>query len=75
MVLQANCYPTNVTITENKGSVSLQSLLDHTTTRLMQLTDDVLKIPTLSSETKFHLTSKVGFDSSPVWNWIGRILL
>ena len=30
------CYPDNVEITESEASVSLQSLLDHTTTRLIQ---------------------------------------
>ena len=37
------CYPNDITITETSAEISLQSLLEHTVTRLCEVQEDVLK--------------------------------
>ncbi|EFN75999.1 hypothetical protein EAI_13213, partial [Harpegnathos saltator] len=58
------CYPENIVITETSAQVQLQSLLDHTVSRLVNVSQLVLDSinPTLLQ--KAELLLKWGFDGS-----------
>lgn len=65
-VIQAKkqCYPENITITENFAEVDLQCLLDHTTQRILLVQSEVIE--TLSDEQilNLKLICKWGCDGS-----------
>lgn len=59
-----NCYPKDITITETRAEVKLQSLLNHTCRRMLLVQKDFIK--ELPSDTcgKLNLIVKWGFDGS-----------
>lgn len=60
------CYPPIITVTESSAEVELQSLLDHTATRILESQKDVLdRVPSQSLD-KISLIGKWGFDGSTV---------
>lgn len=63
-VLEAKkrCYPSDEIVTESSAEIELQSLLDHTTTRILESQSDVLSNVDISKE--FVLVGKWGFDGS-----------
>lgn len=67
-VLEAKneCYPDEVFVnSDTKAEVSLQSLLNHTSKRLVQLQQDILKTLNIKGETiSLILVCKWGFDGS-----------
>lgn len=62
LAAKKKCYPLEETITESSAEVELQSLLDHTTNRILESQKDVLE----STENLNNLTliGKWGFDGS-----------
>lgn len=58
------CYPQNIDINESQAIVPLQSLLDHTATRLIQSQENVIQPHSTSTFEKLVLYSKWGFDGS-----------
>lgn len=61
---KALCYPKDVQVTETEAVVPLQSLLDHTATRLIHSQKSVLLTQSISSSDKIVLHTKWGFDGS-----------
>ena len=59
-----SAYPENVQVTEIEAVVPLQSLLNHTATRLLQTQKDVLRSQSFSDSGTLILFSKWGFDGS-----------
>ncbi|XP_036148284.1 uncharacterized protein LOC118647442 [Monomorium pharaonis] len=57
------CYPNGITVTDDSAEVSLQSLLNHTASRLLQTCETVL-ISLGTSVQKLELIVKWGFDGS-----------
>lgn len=57
-------YPKNVQVTETEAIVPLQSLLNHTATRLVQAQKNVLDGQSLDESDTLVLLSKWGFDGS-----------
>ena len=58
------CYPDNITISEFNMEVKLQSLLDHTTHRLLELQSEAIDIAKTSHKINplsLVLISKYGF--------------
>lgn len=67
LVLKAKneCYPNNINILENFAEVKLQSLLDHTCDRLVQVQDEVFTQTFQNTKTVFcQLNCKWGLDGS-----------
>lgn len=58
------CYPSDITVTESSAEVELQSLLDHTASRILQSQKDVLDRVPNDSLDKISLIGKWGFDGS-----------
>lgn len=58
------CYPPIITVTESSAEVELQSLLDHTATRILESQKDVLARVPCQSLDKISLIGKWGFDGS-----------
>lgn len=61
-------YPENVQVTEVEAVVPLQSLLNHTATRLLQTQKDVLSSQSFGDSDTLLLFSKWGFDGSSSHN-------
>lgn len=58
------CYPSNVTISEDKAEVPLQNLLDHTISRLFQSLKEVLDALKPEQYSNMYLICKWGCDGS-----------
>lgn len=58
------CYPENIKVTESTAEVELQSLLDHTATRIVDFQKDVLDSIPAESMGNVMLIGKWGFDGS-----------
>lgn len=58
------CYPGEIQVTETKGEIKLQSLLDHTFRRLAIVQADVLSRVVTEGVTTLDMTYKWGFDGS-----------
>jgi hypothetical protein len=65
-VAKKKCYPSQdtITVTETLAEVELQSLLNHTVQRLVQVHKDSLVALSAEELGKLHLISKWGFDGS-----------
>lgn len=60
---KTRCYPTDIRVTESSAEMNLQSLLDHTSNRIVESQKPVFD--SLSeSENEFVLIGKWGFDGS-----------
>ncbi|KAK3910723.1 ATP synthase gamma chain [Frankliniella fusca] len=57
------CLPSNLSISEQKASVSLQDMLNHTVSRLASVQEEVFTSDQLEGN-KLELVSKIGFDGS-----------
>lgn len=57
-------YPENITVTESHAEVELQSLLDHTTKRIIELQDTVVNDVFSDPVNNLKLIGKWGFDGS-----------
>lgn len=65
LTARKECYPNDIMITETKGEVKLQSLLDHTAQRLVKVQLDVIAGVVIDDgNSKLYLKSKWGFDGS-----------
>jgi len=64
LIAKKECYPNDIQITETKGEIKLQSLLDHTVRRLAIVQADVLSRVVTEGVTTLHMTYKWGFDGS-----------
>lgn len=64
-VLQAKkkCYPSDMVVTESKAEIELQSLLDHTASRILESEKSVLDSLPVESD-NLTLIGKWGFDGS-----------
>lgn len=58
------CYPNDVSISETTAEVPLQSLLDHTATRLLNSQINVFELRSINPSDEMVLISKWGFDGS-----------
>lgn len=58
------CYPKDINVTESVAEVSLQSLLDHTTTRILQIQEPVLETIPGKYQKSLQLISKWGCDGT-----------
>ncbi|XP_055839998.1 uncharacterized protein LOC129907699 [Episyrphus balteatus] len=58
------CYPNNISVSETKAEVSLQSLLDHTANRLLNSQQNIFELCTVNPSDEIVLISKWGFDGS-----------
>lgn len=65
-VLEAKkkCYPLGITFNDMKAEVPLQSLLDHTTARLLMVQEDVIRISSQHMPPSYQLIIKFGFDGN-----------
>jgi len=60
------CYPKNITVSEAHAEVELQSLLDHTTKRIIELQDNVIHNVVADPVCNLKLIGKWGFDGQPL---------
>lgn len=62
MEAKKQCYPSGECITESSAEIELQSLLDHTTSRILESQKEILSNIDMSKD--FVLIEKWGFDGS-----------
>lgn len=58
------CYPENMNITDKSAEVPLQSLLDHTTMRILEISHSILTVIDKSLLENVELIVKWGFDGT-----------
>lgn len=58
------CYPENMNIKDKSAEVPLQSLLDHTTTRILEISQSILTVTDKSLLENVELIAKWGFDGT-----------
>lgn len=61
---QKKCVPENINIDEEKASVGLQDLLNHTASRIVFNQKDTFEDERLEGIFDFELVSKIGFDAA-----------
>lgn len=63
---KTQCYPSedSITVSETSAEVTLQSLLDHTTSRLFKYLEEVLEVIDFEEKQNLELISKWGCDGS-----------
>lgn len=58
------CYPPGINVTETKAEVPLQSLLDHISSRILTVQNDVIRTSCTENVQNLVLLVKYGFDGS-----------